>query len=538
MEEHDYSKCTQNNIEKLKEKSDIATDSSRENSLQKPKTIKKRHYEIASNIINHLEQDLTNLSVNVQTVLTVIETAKNNKEAGGSPNNQIQVPNRDSHVLGTQIFITEDEFLKDTSSFNPFIESSPIPEINNENQSMTSLPDLGNSTLANNIFYDTNEISLGTFEITENSVLVPVNSDKNNDRESVPTRWNPTYYMLERFVKLYQYIAPILLKDPEFPAMVNASDLRLVEEVLQILAPIEQVSKEICGELYLTSSKIIPIINCLKQQLTNFYQEPELLLTNTLPLPLPSAATIVDANVDENLQSQSHSSEQSSTSLWHFHNALAKELENELLNSSTSGSLHTDIKLYLNQPTLPLNTDPLAYWNNAASAYNSFCFSKMEELGDKYDEVVCDRYYFPSKEDFTNLWRSHFKGQYGDRSGENMFFQLEENLKHSIDTVYKITHNEEDYAVSLCTPIMQRAARHLVQSSEILFVDATSNCDVQNHQLYFFATQSPAGGIPLGCIITNSQKASIFDCALKDLVEIMPFKISPAVIMTDDDLSE
>ncbi|KAJ8964285.1 hypothetical protein NQ314_005019, partial [Rhamnusium bicolor] len=91
----DYSKCTQNNIEKLKEKSDIATD--------------------------------------------------------------------------------KDEFLKDTSSFNPFIESSPIPEINNENQSMTSLPDLGNSTLANNIFYDTNEIPLGTFEITENSVLVPVN---------------------------------------------------------------------------------------------------------------------------------------------------------------------------------------------------------------------------------------------------------------------------------------------------------------------------------------------------------------------------
>lgn len=119
-----------------------------------------------------------------------------------------------------------------------------------------------------------------------------------------------------------------------------------------------------------------------------------------------------------------------------------------------------------------------------------------------------------------------------------MFLQLEENLKHSIDPVYKISHNEEDYAVSLCTSIMQRAARHLVQSSEILFVDATSNCDVQNHKLYFFATQSPAGGIPLGCIITNSQKASIFDCALKDLIEIMPFKISPAVIMTDDDLAE
>lgn len=39
--------------------------------------------------------------------------------------------------------------------------------------------------------------------------------------------------------------------------------------------------------------------------------------------------------------------------------------------------------------------------HSVVSAYNSFCFSKM--LGDKYNEVVCDRHYFSSKEDFSNL---------------------------------------------------------------------------------------------------------------------------------------
>lgn len=72
--------------------------------------------------------------------------------------------------------------------------------------------------------------------------------------------------MLKRFVKLYQYIAPILIKRPKSPAMSNASEMELVEEMLQILAPIEQVSKEICGEKYLTSSKnFINFINYLKQ---------------------------------------------------------------------------------------------------------------------------------------------------------------------------------------------------------------------------------------------------------------------------------
>ncbi|KAK5650363.1 hypothetical protein RI129_001392 [Pyrocoelia pectoralis] len=85
---------------------------------------------------------------------------------------------------------------------------------------------------------------------------------------------------------------------------------------------------------------------------------------------------------------------------------------------------------------------------------------------------------------------------------------------------------------------MQRVARCLVQASEVLFVDATSNCDVQNHQLYFFATHSPAGGIPVGCIISSSQKVDVFNAGVEGLIEIMPIKISPAVILTDDDMGE
>ncbi|CAG9763843.1 unnamed protein product [Ceutorhynchus assimilis] len=70
--------------------------------------------------------------------------------------------------------------------------------------------------------------------------------------------------------------------------------------------------------------------------------------------------------------------------------------------------------------------------HSVASAYNSFCFSKMEELGDKYDEVVCDKHYFPSKEDFSNLWKTHFKGHYEDRSGVSQgigFIRFDKHLE-------------------------------------------------------------------------------------------------------------
>lgn len=88
--------------------------------------------------------------------------------------------------------------------------------------------------------------------------------------QSVPTRWNSKFYMLERFLKLYECIAPILLKNPKSPAIIDASDLEVIKEVLTVLSPIEAVSKEMCGENYLTSSKIIPVVNCLIKRIETF----------------------------------------------------------------------------------------------------------------------------------------------------------------------------------------------------------------------------------------------------------------------------
>jgi len=52
--------------------------------------------------------------------------------------------------------------------------------------------------------------------------------------------------------------------------MISKTQMNILKEILQILSPLEKVSKEICGEKYLTASKIIPIINCLRKQLENF----------------------------------------------------------------------------------------------------------------------------------------------------------------------------------------------------------------------------------------------------------------------------
>ena len=121
-----------------------------------------------------------------------------------------------------------------------------------------------------------------------------------------------------------------------------------------------------------------------------------------------------------------------------------------------------------------------------------------------------------------------------------MLLKLEELLKfheNNISVRFKISVQNEEYAIALCTPIMQRTLE-LPQCSEIMFVDATGNCDNQNHKVYFFVTQSAAGGLPVGCIISSSQKSEIFELGVKGLLEILKIKINPCVILTDDDLAE
>ncbi|EZA53596.1 Zinc finger BED domain-containing protein, partial [Ooceraea biroi] len=85
--------------------------------------------------------------------------------------------------------------------------------------------------------------------------------------QSVETRWNSTYNMLYRFIELSDKISLILLKCPTAPAMLIASELQTAKEFISLLQPFEEATKLVCGESYVTASKVIPIVNTLKCKL-------------------------------------------------------------------------------------------------------------------------------------------------------------------------------------------------------------------------------------------------------------------------------
>ena len=118
---------------------------------------------------------------------------------------------------------------------------------------------------------------------------------------------------------------------------------------------------------------------------------------------------------------------------------------------------------------------------------------------------IADRRINPTLSTIRNLrlrWMEKHHGKYYDVSVIETIQKVQERMPHH-NIAYE--ENEKGLVVVLVTDYMLRVHKEMKLSSEVMFVDTTSNVDQTNCSLTILGCASPAGGLPLGVIITSTQ---------------------------------
>lgn len=84
-------------------------------------------------------------------------------------------------------------------------------------------------------------------------------------KQDVITRWNSSFYMLERFVEVANDVSAVLLESSSSIEMLSVTELRTAKEYVKILRPFELGTREMNAEKYITASKVIPVITMIEK---------------------------------------------------------------------------------------------------------------------------------------------------------------------------------------------------------------------------------------------------------------------------------
>ena len=178
----------------------------------------------------------------------------------------------------------------------------------------------------------------------------------------------------------------------------------------------------------------------------------------------------------------------------------------------------------------------------------------------KYKEDMRARY---TEDEFTHLmadrstvpdyfWVFHFHAQFIENkyrkiNGVDAYHKAEErvrmyNEKHDM-VLAKIAQTEQgETIVAVCDAFSRRVHENLPQAGDIILVDATSNLDRQDTKLFHILCPSPAGGMPLGNIITSREDENTLKAGFELYKTLLPIgaffgrgpNLGPKIAMTDD----
>ncbi|GFR84459.1 zinc finger BED domain-containing protein 4 [Elysia marginata] len=257
----------------------------------------------------------------------------------------------------------------------------------------------------------------------------------------VDTRWNSTFYMFERYLKLHKEVTTALCLVGKKDMCLEEVDMVHMKEAVDALQPFAMATTEMSGEKFTTLSFVVPMVQMLHECLCEFSStnpvssQLQAQLRKRFPSPetafIWAAATYMDPRfmrhgftdagnakeVEEKLKKRMGPTQEeadrqqtaektaspvcSTSGLWSKYDAKVKTI----LATSTKSSVQPDMELrrFKEEQPIPRHEDPLQWWQSfsqssprmgkLARKYLSCPATSVpsERLFSKAGELVCQR---------------------------------------------------------------------------------------------------------------------------------------------------
>ncbi|CAK1582297.1 unnamed protein product [Parnassius mnemosyne] len=260
-------------------------------------------------------------------------------------------------------------------------------------------------------------------------------------KQSIPTRWNSTFFMLQRFVELEEAVrATLALVQRDFDESLSEDDWIICTQLTTILKPFEQATAKMSGEKYTTASMAIVVTrglhnvceNLLKNQykpvisnvllklkeglsmrFNNIEYHKELAMSTLLDprfkmsgfsdkcatdhskkRAIDMVATMIGNSVVTHYPTTSNEPSQpgcsKEISIW---DDFDREVNNLQPRSSPMAKAITEIGAYLEDALLPRNSEdtPLEWWKNNRHLYPTLCKLFIKRGNFLATSVPCER---------------------------------------------------------------------------------------------------------------------------------------------------
>ncbi|XP_043199331.1 uncharacterized protein LOC122369031 [Amphibalanus amphitrite] len=174
--------------------------------------------------------------------------------------------------------------------------------------------------------------------------------------------------------------------------------------------------------------------------------------------------------------------------------------------------------------------------HSPSTALETLKLQLQEEHGSAYPSVAADRAIVPDRMAVYYLYYKHCRERYPASTQEETM----DLIRHMKDVRTAVSVEDGETVIAAVTPLMERV-HTLPDAGEVVFVDASGGMNRHGQRVFLLMCWSPAGGLPLGVIVSTSETEAVVDKAFRLLVGILPDgafggrgRRGPLCFMTDD----